>query len=393
MGSAEALGKSNGGRSSYTTTRSLKLSWKKVASPELIVLALVLWFMVALSLHILLADGKYSSKEAELHDLRSMQHRHTLRRFGTHAEPLKHGRHNNNDHQPREEALVDERHRPHFDDKNGRKKLVSMRKQFEAQFPPDDEERIRDFVSSIRDAELDEHIGRAGTRLSPLPYDPLDCPDTPHPEYPLFYPLLDVLEEWPADELVRPSVGTSQTTAERPYLFHSLCIFDWSRRDHRERIKLYQIDHDLPFLIRNHPEFLQTTERWMRDDPNYLHAMIGDEPQRTEHSTTNHLPFWRAPPKRQNGGLPGWLPPTENTFMTFLKWHEKALQMDQMIADGIDHTQEDHFYFRLNGDPTKNNYLYKELPVFDPSKSEAGVNVFMWEPSEARYVFFFSFVF
>ena len=326
--------------------------------------------MVALCLHILLATNpnmetttRTSLKEPpKLFSLRNAAHSWT------------HGRDNHNNNNNPQKQHVSPR-------------TLSRRQEYEQKYPPTDKARIRDFVQSLRNGTLDEQH-TALSQSSLLPYDIMDCPDVPPPEYPVHFPLLQVLEEWPVDVLQWP---TNQNHPQPHFLHHSLCIFDWTRPEHRTRIMAYQAKYDVPFLVRNHDEILQATERWMRHDPAYLASLI-EEPQRTEHSTSNHLPFWRLPKGKQkhakhngNNEYKDWKPPTENIQMTFREWYDKAVAMDEAIANGQDHTNLDHYYFRLNGDPfQRNTYLYEELPMFDPDLSLPGENVFMWEPDEAR---------
>jgi hypothetical protein len=224
-------------------------------------------------------------------------------------------------------------------------------------------------------------------------FDPFDCPDVPPPEYPFHYSLVDILKEWPADELHWPQPGHRNDTKNHPYLFQSLCIFDWNRPEHQERSRRYQVEYDVPIIVRNHPEFLQASERWLRplsDGTDYLQSLIGDTPQRTEHSFhSNHLPFWRTSSNLRRPA--GWVPPTENVMMSYAEWSQRSDAMDAAIEEeGQDHTQMDHYYFRLNGvrlkdsGTEKNTFLYDEFPIFDPALYKEGENVFMMHPMQAR---------
>ena len=270
----------------------------------------------------------------------------------------------------------------------GEEPAKTQRQKFEAQFPPSNGHRTRSLVASHRNRNLDNGI-RATSSL--LNFDPFDCPDTPPHNYPLHYSLVDMLKEWPVDQLQWPAPAASTTTMENetasdhPYLYQSLCIFDWDRPEHWERMRRYQIEFDVPFVLRNQPEFLQAVERWMH--PDYLQELIGSEPQRNEHSfQTNHLPFWRTQGLRT---IPSdWRAPTENVLMTYAEWSQRADAMDQVIAEGQqDQTKLDHYYFRLNANTGKrpqNSYLYDELPVFNPTLYKEGENLFMRHPDQER---------
>lgn len=353
-------------------------------SSEVLALALVLWCMIALALHVLLVDATTTtstttsssllSQESEVGALRAISRRYkrSLAAGGTAGQERNHERQG-------------QRHR-HNHNHGYSPNNKSPRQEYEERYPPTDTTRIRDFVMSLRDDKLDANIGRT-TRT--LPYNVLDCPSQPPPDYPLHYSLLQVLQEWPADELQWPPFWQDESNNEpdHPYLYHSLCIFDWNRDEHRQRMQTYAMEYDVPIIVRNQPEFVAAAERWMRDDPTYLQALIGNEEQRTEHSTNNHLPFWRIGKKlkkHQQQGPPGWKPPTENIQMSFADWHQAAADMQQAVDEGQDHTTRDHYYFRLNGTPDHNAYLYQELPLFDPNLVNQGENIFMWEPDQSR---------
>lgn len=270
----------------------------------------------------------------------------------------------------------------------------NQRKDYEKRYPPLDTARIRSFVAGLRETSMD--VGIRATAVEHLQFDPFDCPTQPPPHYPLHYPLVDLLTEWPVDNLQWPSWEEQQRqqqqdpeeglpkTTDHPYLYQSLCIFDWDKVEHRERMRAYQMDFDLPFIVRNNPEFLATAERWMRDEPDYLRRLIGEAPQRTEHAShTNQLPFWRL---GKSPAPPGWTPPTENVEMTFDEWYQHSVDLDQAIAAGQDHSTLDHWYFRLNGDLRgMNAYLFDELPAFNPLLTlESNENLFMMDPDSAR---------
>ena len=264
--------------------------------------------------------------------------------------------------------------------------ILSQRHRFEAQYPPSVTDRIRSFVSSLRTSDIDDGIHES-FNSGRLPFDPFDCPDAPPADYPLHYSLVEMLHNWPVDELKWPSADRSDLTSTHPYLYQSLCIFDWDRPEHRERARRYQVEYDVPFVLRNHPEFMKATERWTRpqkDGTDYLQTLVGDEPQRAEHSfLSNHLPFWRT---RGLKKLPAnWEDPTENVMMPYAEWSQRADAMDAAIEEGQDHSQMDHYYFRLSSQGEERNpYMYTELPVFDPKLYKEGENLFMLHPDQAR---------
>lgn len=85
--------------------------------------------------------------------------------------------------------------------------------------------------------------------------------------------------------------------------------------------------------------------------------------------------FWRV--NKQNK-LKGFVPPTDVVKLSYSEWRDRALAME----DKPHQQEEEHWYFRLNGElPRINPYLYDELPFF---KAQAESTLFMVEPEQAR---------
>jgi hypothetical protein len=72
-----------------------------------------------------------------------------------------------------------------------------------------------------------------------------------------------------------------------------------------------------------------------------------------------------------------WMQPTDNVELNFQDWYTRALNVEHS-SDPI-HTE--HYYLRLNGlFEHENDYLYDELPFFEPSQS----SLFMVDPDQER---------
>ena len=201
---------------------------------------------------------------------------------------------------------------------------------------------------------------------SSLPYDIHDCPSRPPRHYPFAWDAVDVLSHWNVDSTAIPSV-----------IHQALCVFDWV--EDYDTIQVYR-KLEVPFVLRNHPQVQATVARW--NTPGYLEDLIGEEPQRNEHSVNNHLMFWRL----RQGPAGDWFrrlnpdyePPTSKAELTVSEWMEKAELMDNMPDE--EQINEEHFYFRFNADEGNNEYMYDELPFF-------GVNPqgdFMVDPEQQR---------
>lgn len=221
---------------------------------------------------------------------------------------------------------------------------------------PSDEERNTEFLDRLRVPEP--------RSPSSLPYDVYNCPDEPPPSYPFAWDAVDILSHWNVDS----------TTIPDDFIYQALCVFDW--HDDYDRLQRYR-EAEVPFVLRRHPQVQATALRWQQTE--YLEGLIGDEPQRNEHSLNNHLMYWKIRTPRQKRAFPNFDPPTDDVKISFSEWSAKA-QIVQEMPDEVQNDHE-HFYFRLNGDVSRQNeYLYDELPFFgiDP------VGDFMVNPREQR---------
>jgi hypothetical protein len=197
------------------------------------------------------------------------------------------------------------------------------------------------------------------------------CPPTPVPGYPQTWNVMDVLTHWNPDDTEIPSDHR---------IYQGICYLDWIDAEQRDIANTYRTA-ELPFLIRNHAELTLASLRW--SDPNYLSQLLGGSTQvyRNEHSNNNHFPYWKMGFGRGVTTPKGWTPPTENVDLSFTEWYDKALQLEQDHAKGMDTKQVPHWYLRLNGEwKGRNDYLYDELPIFNPT----GVGFFMVDPDDQR---------
>ena len=199
---------------------------------------------------------------------------------------------------------------------------------------------------------------------SDVPYDIFNCPENPPVGYPYAWKVLDILKEWNPDVTDLPNT-----------IHQSLCVFDWTTE--ADKALRYR-EAELPFVVQNHPELLKTAYRWQQ--PNYLEELVGDREYRNEHSTSNHMMFWRTHHLAKRFIPSGWQSPTKDVGLTFQDWRRKAQELERKP----DHTLEEHWYFRLNAAPQTNGgnsyQMYNELPIFEPSQA----GFFMVDPAKAR---------
>ncbi len=236
----------------------------------------------------------------------------------------------------------------------------SVRQQFEKDHPPDDLPRIRAHVAKL-------HTPHKFAPHVIANYDVRNCPDQPPDNYPVAWNTLEVLRNWNPDDVEEVDWPRE--------IYQGLCVFDWERD--LSKAEAYR-NAELPFVVQNHPDLLRASERW--STPNYLHELVGAEPQRNEHSLNNHLMFWRV---HHLSVIPkGWEKPTDEIELKFSDWYAKATSLQSQPNQ----TAKEHWYFRLNGyysnghAPEAHEYLYDELPIFVPKPD----NFFMVEPREER---------
>jgi hypothetical protein len=235
---------------------------------------------------------------------------------------------------------------------------VSPRMAFEADHPPSDLERMLASVQAIRRTSVP-------STQSNMTYDIRNCPDQPIPGYPAAWSAMSILTDWNPDDTDIPVS-----------IYQGLCIFDWTVKQDRQKVDTYR-RAEQPFVLRNHPDVLTVAERW--NSPGYLEQIMGPDPQRMDHATSNHLMFARVSKKDKK--LPeDWKPPTDTMYMPFSEWLVKA----QEIQEAEDQAERDHWYLRLNsncrrGKKKNVEVMCDELPFFTPVQ-----NLFMVETNDYR---------
>ena len=218
-----------------------------------------------------------------------------------------------------------------------------------------------------------------------LSYDIHECPPNIPDGYPVAWNTIDVLTNWNPDDTRVPPQGIHQ----------GLCELDWRDKEQRRLAEKVYRPAEVPFILKNHETVWETSLRWSHKS--YLQEKLGDTPMRNEYSKNNHLMYWKVrgdnPTKKKqqglvsSGGKPqGWEPPTENVELTYEEWYEKASLLESQIQnDNHTFSNQEHWYFRLNGDMMpgggRNEFLFDELPFFDPM---LGSTMFMVDPKDAR---------
>eukprot|EP00596_Hydrurales_sp_CCMP1899_P003697 CAMPEP_0119045380 /NCGR_PEP_ID=MMETSP1177-20130426/39290_1 /TAXON_ID=2985 /ORGANISM="Ochromonas sp, Strain CCMP1899" /LENGTH=776 /DNA_ID=CAMNT_0007017035 /DNA_START=164 /DNA_END=2491 /DNA_ORIENTATION=+ len=191
------------------------------------------------------------------------------------------------------------------------------------------------------------------------PYETTECPSKPLPGYPKAYNMINVLDNWNADNTEIPA-----------FHYDSLCHFDYQNVTDLEKAMAYRTA-EVPFIAYNIPELDAVAKKWNSLD--YLEKRLGKKTYRTETSKDNHFMYWHAglPFKLPNGEK--WKPPTGLVQITFEEWLETAVKGQNKTLDN-----RTHQYFRVSSD-MNNNWLFDELPFFKPKKS-----LMMVEPQEQR---------
>jgi len=239
-----------------------------------------------------------------------------------------------------------------------------LRKIYDAKLPENDTKRMKDFAQSLRKNEYFPIMENEMT------YDIHNCPLDPPPNYPFAWDVKEVLDNWPPDD-----------TVPRKLIYQGLCVFDFETQ--HLRALSYRMA-EVPFVVRDDPRVLRTTERW--NQQGYLEQMIGVNDHRAEFSHSNHFMYWAAGGRKQQRRRPkDWKPPTEMIEMSYPDWLSHANITDEsQLTPNVD-----HWYFRLIGcgyhregrcDKNPSEYLFDELPFFQPKQND----LYMAEPDEQK---------
>ena len=268
-------------------------------------------------------------------------------------------------------------------------KASAMRTDFERLHDPNDLLRIQKAVHDMRvslnlvNDNDNDAPGQPYTKdLQNCPRDPAELMD--QSSYPQLWSLVDILKDWNPNNVNIPT----------NLHFHSLCVLDWKQPHAPEQVEAYR-KAEIPFVLDNHPEWLRTAERWnhnVDDDhadtsgaadskPYIVHLLDEIGPQRNEfRAHSNHLSFWRRQRGQDYSGQPP--PPTENVELTIHEWWRHKTALEEALEHNTTTVPEsDHYYFRLNAQLGVMDFLYQELPLFDPN---AGSSTFMVDPSAQR---------
>lgn len=255
-------------------------------------------------------------------------------------------------------------------------RYAQLRQEYDDEHP-DDEMRTRMAVLNLHQ--------RTYTPIQNDAYDVYHCPETPPPDYPFAWNILEILEHWPPDD-----------ATPREQVFQGLCVFDY----HRDYTKAQTYRNaELPFVLQGDPSVQTTVERW--NTPGYMEQLMGDVPHRTEYSPNNHFMYWVPPPKNKINSKPlklrkgkkapyrvekpdNWTQPTEMMRLRYTDWVHHANVTDDKLGPN-----QPHWYYRLIGcgymsdgkcDTDSSEYLFDELPWFQPKQDL----LYVVEPSRQR---------
>jgi len=161
---------------------------------------------------------------------------------------------------------------------NKKRWYADLRYEYDTEILPKDDERSLAFVEAER-AKQGQYVQKLPQAQTP--YDIHNCPEYPVEDYPIQWPVLDVLHNWPTDD---------HDADAHKEIYQGICIFDYNTE--YEKADNYR-HAEVPFVMRNDPQVARTTERW--NSPGYMEKLLmgkEDQMRRTEYSPNNHFMYW-----------------------------------------------------------------------------------------------------
>jgi len=158
------------------------------------------------------------------------------------------------------------------------------------------------------------------------------CSPVPAADYPIEWPILDIVGHWNPDSTRVPSQHHA-----------SLCRFDYQNE---LKSALAYREAEVPFIVSNVPALSETVVNWA--DRDYLRRKFNGRKYMVESSKDNHFVYSSG-----RSGPTGWKPAQENVHMSFDKWLEFADQNVNASAESP------HWYFRT--DSKESTWLARDL--------------------------------
>lgn len=220
-----------------------------------------------------------------------------------------------------------------------------------------EQQQLQPTLSSAEAQQQEEdHVyAKTNSRFFNLP----SCPA--EPAYPSTTRLLDLLDNWSADNMTIPSRH-----------HNTLCRFNY--QTDLAQAKRYK-DREIPFVIYNVRELDATAAKW--SNPGYLEERLGvDQTYDVEVSKTNHFLYYS---KSRN--LPAdYDPPTHIEQWTYGEWLAKVQQLEESRSSSSASTAAtEHYYFRASD---SNPPIEEDMALFSTRTS----NFFVPEPSLSKGV-------
>jgi len=256
--------------------------------------------------------------------------------------------------------------------------LVSVVFGNEKHIPPSmqSETTLYEFIHTIRRPPFlsQSNISASTAHISSssyMQYDVNHCPENPPLNYPMEWPIVNIIHNWNPNTTYFPSLD------QRPYIYQGICRFHYST-DFVKAMN-YRLA-EVPFILRDDPAILQVVYRW--NQSGYLEHLLGGGDDNTlmdvEYSTTNQLLYFKD---HHKNNPKGWIPPMKSIKMTYKQWLEKATQTSNQDMG----PNQPHWYFRVNAkDELGQHFLYHEMPFFSPLSSSDKPNFYLVDMNDLR---------
>jgi hypothetical protein len=181
--------------------------------------------------------------------------------------------------------------------------------------------------------------------------------DIPHSQH--FFTLGDLLTDWHPNDT---SLYKWSQSRAHPNRGQHLRRFDFSNATQKELAATYR-EHEVPFILYNLPALdLAMKTAFSKTS---LTKVFGDIPRHVEKSADNNFMYYKGKlSEKAKKQFPDWIPPQEDTTMTFKNFLKEAREADE--ENRAAGAKPLHYMTLSAGEGKRTTWIREGLPFFDP---------------------------